>query len=111
MNAILSVGERVCILKIDFARHRQDTDGFKWDYTTATDDEIIDTVPVAQETIDGLSNIILKIVVPKQLPELRKQIAYLIGLRHRQAAAWKNLIADGETRLNNVKKWVQLHKA
>jgi len=91
--------------KLDFVRHRQDTCGFTWDYTSASDDEVIDTVPVGQETIDGLS-FILKMIVPAQRHELRKQIAYLIGLRHRQTEAWTNLITEGETRLNNVKQWV-----
>lgn len=103
------IQDRVKSLTFRFKGLEYETNGFTWDYTAATDDEIIDTVPVDQETIDGLSNIILKIVVPKQRPELRKQISYLIGLRHRQASAWKNLITDGETRLNNVKQWVLQH--
>lgn len=100
----------VAVLKISFARHRQDTDGFKWDYTAATDSEVMDTVQVAPETIAGLSQIILKIIKANQRQELKKQISYLIGLRHRQAEVWEKYIADCQNRTNNTNQWVQANQ-
>lgn len=97
---------QVAVLKSRFITHRMDTDGFKLDFQNASDKDILDTTPVSQDTINGLSNVIMKIIVPKQRSELRLQIAYLIGLRHRQAEAWERLIADYEARTNNTNQWV-----
>lgn len=86
-----------------------ETDGFAWDYTAATDDHVLDTKPIAHETIEGLSNIILKIIKPSQRRTLKKQIAYLIGLRHRQQEVWAEYMEDCQTRTNNTNQWVQQH--
>ena len=96
----------VAVLKSRFITHRIDTDGFRLDFQRASDKEILDITPVSQDTINGLSDVIMKIIVPKQRNELRLQITYLIGLRHRQAEAWGRLIADYETRTKNTNQWV-----
>ena len=103
------IQDRVKSLAWRFNNHRQETDGFEWNYTAATDEQVFVTAQVDGDTIDGLNQIILKIVQPHERKKLKKQIAYLIGLRHRQAEVWGKYIADCEARANNVNQWVQLH--
>lgn len=103
------IQSRVRSLELRFNNHRYETDGFTWDYTSATDEQVFVTAQVDKDTIEGLSQIILKIIKPQHRQKLREQIAYLIGLRHRQAEVWEKYLADCETRTNNVKQWVQLH--
>ena len=104
------IQERVRSLELIFNHHRHETDGFTWDYTAATDEQVFETAQVDKDTIDGLSGIILQIIKPGQRQKLKDQIAYLIGLRHRQAEVWEKFIADCETRTNNTNQWVQQNK-
>ena len=101
------IQERVRSLELRFNHHRYETDGFTWDYTAATDGQVFETAQVDKDTIDGLSGIVLKTIKPGQRQNLKKQIAYLIGLRHRQAEIWEKYLADCEARTNNVNQWVQ----
>lgn len=100
------IQDRVKSLTFRFKGLEYETNGFTWDYTAATDEQVFETNPVAQDTIDGLTETILKIVKPHERRKLRKQIAYLIGLRHRQQEVWVKQIADFQNRTNNVKQWV-----
>ena len=102
----MNAREQVDVLKHRFKNHQHQTDGFTWDYTAASDEDVFDTTNVLQDTIDGLSTIILKIINPKDRPALRNQIAYLTGLRQRQGEVWEKRIADFQTRTNNTKQWV-----
>lgn len=90
-----------------FNQHRHETDGFTLDIESLTDDEAFSMKPVMQDTIKGLSSLVLKIIHPKQAPELKTQIAYLIALRDRQERAWEAKRAEFQTRLNNTNQWVQ----
>ena len=101
------IKEAVKVLGHRLSNHHHQTNGFTWDYTTATDEDVLETTDVFSGTLDGLSQVILTIILPKHRPILRRQIAYLIGLRQRQAEAWTNLIADCEARTNNTNQWVQ----
>lgn len=101
--------EQIQILKYRFNCHKQDTEGFTLDIESLTDQEAFNMPWVFQDTIDGLSGIILKIVHPKERAKLKIQIAYLIALRHRQEKAWEAMQKEFQTRLNNTKQWVQLH--
>lgn len=92
-----------------YNQHKYETRGFTLKYESETDDEVFDLKPVSQGLIDFLTNGVIKCTKPEELPQLKKNIAYLIGLRHRQQEAWTNKLADFETRLNNTKKWVQEH--
>jgi hypothetical protein len=92
-----------------FNQHHYETEGFTWDYEAANDDDVFWTKPVDQKTIDFLTTVMVKITKPEKLPELKKNIAYLIGLRHRQQVAWTNKLAEFDNRLNNTAKWVQEH--
>lgn len=103
------IQERVQSLQFRFKGLEYETNGFTWDYTAATDEQVLDTNPVAQDTIDGLSQIILKIVKPQHRRKLKNQIAYLIGLRHRQQEVWAAYMEDCQNRTNNTNQWVQLH--
>ena len=47
--------------------HHHQTDGFTWDYTAATDEQVLETTNVFHETLDGLSKVILKIILPSYL--------------------------------------------
>lgn len=96
----------VQVLKARFITHQRETNGFTWDFQEATDDEVLDTTQVSKDTIDGLANVIMKIIVPNQKKALRNHIAYLIGLQSRQADAWALYIADCQTRTNNTNQWV-----
>lgn len=87
-----------------------ETDNFTWDYTSASNMDVVNVFLVAKSTIDGLSSIMMKIIAPKHRMELRKRIAYLVGLRHRQAEAWEWYIKDCEQRSKNTDKWVQQNK-
>lgn len=102
----MNARDQVDVLKHRFKNHQHQTDGFTWDYTAATDEDVFDTTNVLQDTIDGLSTIILAIISPKDRPALRNQIAYLTGLRQRQSEVWEKRIADFQTRTNNTKQWV-----
>ena len=103
------IQDRVKSLTFRFKGLEYETNGFTWDYTAATDEQVFETIPVAQDTIDGLTEIILKIVKPGFRQKLRKQIAYLIGLRHRQQEVWEKQIEDFQNRTNNVNQWVLQH--
>jgi hypothetical protein len=92
-----------------FNQHKHETNGFTMDYEAASDDEVFDLKPVEQSTIDFITTVIVKIVKPEHLPQLKKHIAYLIGLRHRQQVACENKLAEFEQRLNNTTKWVKEH--
>jgi len=92
-----------------FNQHKNETNGFTMDYEAASDDEVFDMKPVDQNTIEFLTTVIVKIVKPEHLPQLKKHIAYLIGLRHRQVEALENKLSEFDNRLNNTAKWVQEH--
>lgn len=101
------MSEFIRILAHRFQNHKQQTDGFTFDYMAATEEEIMGLTNVFPETIQGLSSEVLKRVTPKQRPQLRRDIAYLIGLQGRQAEAWARYIADCEARAKNTNQWVQ----
>lgn len=103
----MKAAEQIQVLKYRFNCHSIDTDGFTRDIESLTDDEAFEMAPVMQDTIKGLSSLILKIIHPKQAPELKTQIAYLIALRDRQERAWEAKRTEFQTRLNNAKQWVQ----
>jgi len=105
----MKAAEQIQVLKYRFNCHKQDTAGFTIDIESLTDDEAFAMLPVMQDTIKGLSYLILKIIHPKQAPELKTQIAYLIALRDRQERAWDAKRIEFQTRLNNTKQWVQNH--
>jgi hypothetical protein len=105
----MKAAEQIQVLKYRFNCHKQDTAGFTLDIESLTDDEAFEMAPVMQDTINGLSSLVLKIVHPKQAPELKTQIAYLIALRDRQERAWDAKRTEYKTRLNNTKQWVQNH--
>lgn len=100
------MSESIKTIQHRFSNHHHQTDGFRWNYTNATDEEVLCTTTVFPETITGLTNEILKSIVPKQRPQLRKEIAYLIGLQERQKQAWENYLADCNARTNNNEKWL-----
>ena len=102
----MNIQDQVQALKNRLNNHSHQTNGFTWDYTAATDEEVLDTTNVFQDTLDGLSDVILQIVSPKDRTLVRKQIAYLNGLRHRQAEAWERYIADCEQRTKNTNQWL-----
>jgi hypothetical protein len=89
-----------------FLNHHHQTEGFTWNYNKATDDDVLSTTTVFPDTIQGLSDQILKSIVPKQRPQLRKDITYLIGLQERQKQAWDNYLADCNSRIKNTEKWL-----
>lgn len=93
-----------------FSNHHYQTDGFTWDFINATDEQVLDTMEVFEDTIDGLSGLILKSIKPQFRPQLRKQIAYLIGLRQRQAEAHERLQADYKRRTENTNKWLEANQ-
>ena len=103
----MKAAEQIQVLKYRFNCHKQDTAGFTLDIESLTDDEAFEMTPVMQDTINGLSSLVLKIIHPKQAPELKAQIAYLIALRDRQERAWDAKRTEFQTRLNNTKQWVQ----
>ena len=103
----MKAAEQIQVLKYRFNCHKQDTAGFTLDIESLTDDEAFEMTPVMHDTIKGLSSLVLKIIHPKQAPELKAQIAYLIALRDRQERAWEAKRAEFQTRLNNTKQWVQ----
>lgn len=105
-----SLKQQVSILQSRFMNHRHQTDGFTWDYTNASDEEVLNTTDVLQDTIDGLTGIILKIVLPQYKKSLRNHIHYLIGLRQRQAEAWERYLANCSERTNNANQWVLQHE-
>lgn len=100
------VQDRVRLLKTRFSNHHHQTDGFTWDFLNATDEQVMNATSVFEDTITGLSTEILKAIAPQHRPQLRRQIAYLIGLRQRQCEAWERYIADCEARTNNTNQWV-----
>lgn len=97
---------QVAVLKTRFVVHRNDTENFTVDFQNESDEFIMAIAPVKPDTIEGLTEIIMKIVLPKQRPELRKQIAYLIGLQRKQQDVWAKYLADCEARTNNTNQWV-----
>lgn len=105
----MKAADQIQVLKYRFNCHSIDTAGFTRDIESLTDDEAFEITPVMQDTINGLSSLILKIIHPKQAPELKTQIAYLIALRDRQERAWDAKRTEYKTRLNNTNQWVQSH--
>ena len=103
----MKASEQIQVLKYRFNCHSIDTAGFTLDIESLTDDEAFSMKPVMQDTIKGLSTLVLKIIHPKQAPELKTQIAYLIALRDRQERAWDAKRTEFQTRLNNTNQWVQ----
>jgi len=97
-------------IRYRFTNHSHQTDSFTWDYLNATDDEVFNSTPVMQETLDGLAWIVINILSHRQRPELKKQILYLSGLREKQSEVWERKVKDFETRTNNTKKWVLENK-
>lgn len=105
----MNIKDQIQVLKYRFNCHKQDTEGFTRDIESLTDDEAFEMTPVMQDTISGLSSLVLKIIHPKQAPELKTQIAYLIALRDRQQRALEVKLTEYKTRLNNTNQWVQNH--
>lgn len=100
------IREQVTNISYRLSNHHHQTDGFTWDYTAATDKEVLEITNVFPETLDGLTQVIMKIILPKDRPTLRRQIAYLSGLQQRQAKAWQWYIADCKARTENTNQWV-----
>lgn len=105
----MKAAEQIQVLKYRFNCHSIDTAGFTREIESLTDDEAFEMKPVQHDTITGLYSLVLKIIHPKQAPELKTQIAYLIALRDRQERAWDAKRTEFLTRLNNTKQWVQNH--
>lgn len=97
---------QVEVLKSRFITHQRETDGFKWDFQAASDKDILEMTVVKKDTIDGLVDVIMKIIIPKQRKELRDQISYLIGLQSKQAEVWARFMEDCQNRTNNTNQWV-----
>jgi hypothetical protein len=98
---------QVEVLKARFAIHRNDTENFTINFQSESDEFIRTMTPVKLDTLEGLTGIIMKIVLPKHRAELRKQISYLIGLQKKQQDVWARYIADCQTRTNNTNQWLQ----
>jgi len=97
---------QVNVLKARFAIHRNDTENFTINFQSESDEYIRSLTPVKPDTLEGLTGIIMKIVLPSHRATLRKQIAYLIGLQKKQQDVWARYIADCQTRTNNTNQWV-----
>jgi len=104
------IKQHVAILQSRFRNHQYQTNNFRWDYMSATDEEVLDTTLISKDTIDGLSGIILKIIQPQHRTTLRRQIHYLTGLRERQAQAFDGYIETCNEQTNKVNKWVLQHE-
>ena len=104
------IQDDIQLLRFRLQNHKHQTDGFTWNYSEATDEEVMATTKVFPETIDGLTDLILKIIRPKERPKLREQITYLIGLQQRQAQAWSTYIEDCRVRTENVNKWLEANQ-
>lgn len=102
--------EQVKLLQFRFKGHEHETDGFTWDYTAATDEQVLNVAPISKDTIEGLCGVIMKIIKPKYRRKLKRQIVYLVGLRHRQKEVLAAYMEDCQNRTNNVNQWVQQHK-
>lgn len=100
------MNDQICLIQSRFSNHHHQTDGFKFDYIAATDERILKLTNVFECTIDALTTNVLKSVAPKYRAQLRKDIAYLIGLRQRQVETWERYKADCQTRTDNTNKWV-----
>lgn len=103
------IQEQLKLIQFRFKGLEHETNGFAWDYTAATDEQVLETAPISGDTIDGLSQVIMKIVKPQYRRKLRKQISYLIGLRHRQQEVWAAYMEDCKNRTNNTNQWVSQH--
>jgi hypothetical protein len=97
---------QVNVLKTRFAIHRHDTENFTLNFQSESDDYIRSLTPVKPDTLEGLTGIIMKIVLPNHRATLRKQITYLIGLQKKQQDVWARYIADCHARTNNTNQWV-----
>lgn len=102
--------EQVSVLRYRFNAHFEETNGFRWNFIDANYKEVVELKPVSQDTIDGLSGLIHSLSVPKNRAKLKRQISYLIALRHRQCEAWEEMMQDFETRTKNTIQWVQSHE-
>jgi len=103
----MTIQDQVRVLKFRFMAHKDETSNFKWDFEAATAEDVFQTTLVSQDTINGLASLIMKIIAPKSRTTLRKQIAYLSGLRHRQSEVWAEKIKDFEQLTKNTNQWVQ----
>lgn len=101
--------EWVKLLKFRFMGHKHETIDFTLDYIRASDSEIFELTPVREETIQGLAKVIMNIISPGQRKKLKQQIAYLIGLRHRQGEVWQKKIEEYQQRQKNCEQWVIKH--
>ena len=97
---------QVNVLKARFSIHRHDTENFTLNFQSESDEYIRSLTPVKPDTLEGLTGIIMKIVLPNHRAQLRKQIAYLIGLQKKQQDVWTRYIADCQSRTNNTNQWV-----
>jgi hypothetical protein len=97
---------QVNVLKARFAIHRNDTENFTLNFQSESDEYIRSLTPVKPDTLEGLTGIIMKIVLPNHRAQLRKQISYLIGLQKKQQDVWDRYIADCQTRTNNTNQWL-----
>jgi hypothetical protein len=104
-----AIQDQVKLLEFRFKGIEQQTDGFSFDYISASDEDVFNLTPIAQDTIDGLSQLIMKMILPAQRAKLRKQIAYIIGLRAKQQEVWSRKIEEFSQRTKNTNEWVILN--
>lgn len=104
-----NIKDTVDAVKYRYSNHKYQTDNFRWDYTSATDEDVRNTSSVFEDTILVLSLIVDKAILPKYRVKMREDIAYLIGLRHRQSEAWERFIQECEQKTINIENWLQQH--
>lgn len=83
-----------------FGQHKWETKGFSLDLCELTDDELTDDEltnlkPVTNNFL-GFAPAMFQVYLPKHHAGLRRAIAYLSDLQHRQAGAWERQIAKWE---------------
>jgi len=64
-------------------QHEHETEGFSADLSAMQPDELQNLKPVARQTIEFAPGM-FRLIAPKDHPKLRRAIAYLTDLMHRQ---------------------------
>lgn len=87
-------------------QHRDETQNFTIPPHTLTYAELIGMKPVTDALLHDLPKI-LYVFHPKELPKIRRAIAYLTDLKERQSAAWQNECARWDKQMIWVQKRLQ----
>lgn len=98
--------EQVESLKWRYSTLKHQTNNFRWNFLEASDDDVFEIFLVSEDTIEGFASIILKLIDPKHRIRLRREITYLVALRHRQIEAWHNKLAEFESQSKRLDKWL-----